>query len=555
MKTKPPSHLGLLAACTLTLALSACATYRGAAAVEEKAAVTQAKTVSANVVASDKVTYYKQNFESNQDVQAPWLAGKSVALAKEVTVPAVLRRNVQVTTLQTGCTNGLNSFAACLSQILKLPVRVKPDALLPLTAFASRRSGGGQQQAAAAAPVVLASSTAPAATVRGAPVPAEPARFTINAVEMPINQLLDLADSFWSVRHKLADDGAIEFYRMETKTMRLKAMAQTLSANSKLETGFTASSETSLTIKNSDPVATMRNTLLSMGTLAGDVMVSPDTKAVVVTDTPESLAEIQRYLDEENRRLTRRVTLVVEELLVSKKDASQFALDWTLIYNRLSSAGVAATPNTFGSPASLTGANAAGIGLNIGGAKWAGSSLLINALNEQGLTVENRSYPISTLNGSPFSLGLPTIFDYVDKASNTVTSSGSGAITTPSISQKEDKIGSYLTVTPDAQDDGQIIVSLKFENRTGGLTPYTVGTAGNTITVQQRNIDEISTIGRTVLRVGVPTVFGGVSETSDVNKQRRLDVNAPILLGGSNNVIQSKRSLILLVTAIAEDGI
>lgn len=542
LNPRTTSRIGLIVCASLCLAISACATYKGATAVQERADATHGKVASANTTASDKVIYYKQEFESKQDVQAPWLAGKSIALATEVTIPAVLKRNVTVTTLQAGCTNGLNSFAACLSQILRLPVRVKSDALLPLSAFASRRVG-----IPAAPPAATSGSSMPvAATV-------EPSRFTINAVEMPINQLLDLADSFWSVRHKLADDGAIEFYRMETKTMRLKAMAQTLSANSRLETGFTSASETSLSIKNADPVATMRNTLLSMGTMAGDVMVSPDTKAVVVTDTPEALAEIQRFLDEENRRLTRRVTLVVEELLVSKKDASQFALDWTLVYNRLSSAGI--TPNTFGSPASLTGANAAGIGLNIGGAKWAGSSLLINALNEQGLTVENRSYPISTLNGSPFTLGLPTIFDYVDKASNTVTSSGAGAITTPSISQKEDKIGSYLTVTPDAQDDGQIIVSLKFENRTGGLTPYTVGTAGNTITVQQRNIDEISTIGRTVLRVGVPTVFGGVSETSDANKQRRLDVNAPILLGGSNNVIQSKRSLILLVTAVAEDGI
>lgn len=551
----------LVAVTVLTLIfLSGCGVMEQKQAVVTSAASTQARITDVSKGAVERVQDFRNVFERNQDVDAPWLAGRSIPLAKEVTIPAALRNNVKVTTLASGCTTSLVAMTTCLSTATGIPMRVKPDALLPLAMFAPRGSTGGTPGPAPAA--VRPTSTAPGpmpipmgspgfAPPGFAPPGAPTVGFSIEGVDLPIHKLLSMMDSYWGVSNRLNEQGVLEFYRLETRVLRLKAMALTMTSTSKLSTGFNESSATSMEGKNLDPVAAMRSTLMSMGTLAGDVVISVDTKAVTVTDTTESIDRIASYLDEENKRLTRRVTLIIEELVVSGKNAEEISIDWNIVYGAIKS-----TANTQKSPSSLVGALVGSLTLPVKGAgKFAGTSLLIKALSEQGLTVAARSFPVSTLNGTPYSLGLPTIFDYVDKASTNIATSGTGTVITPSISQREDKIGSFVTITPDAQDDGQILIALKFENRSGTLTPFTVTASGGSVGVQQRNIDEINGIGKTVLRVGVPTIFGGVSEVTDESQGRRLDQGAPLLLGGSDKIKRTTRSLILVITAVAEDGV
>ena len=60
---------------------------------------------------------------------------------------------------------------------------------------------------------------------------------------------------------------------------------------------------------------------------------------------------------------------------------------------------------------------------------------------------------------------------------------------------------------------------------------------------------------RTVLRVGIPHLVGGLDERSDNSSSRRLDENAPILAGGSDSIRQNTRRVLLLVTAFAEEGV
>ncbi|UUZ66550.1 hypothetical protein LP417_33910 (plasmid) [Polaromonas sp. P1-6] len=376
--------------------------------------------------------------------------------------------------------------------------------------------------------------------------------FNPQAADTPLVRLLDTIAVSYSVSYKLANDGVLEFYRLDSRTFRVKALAQKLSSRTLQSTGFDNNSQTIFEIKDSDALESIRKTILSMGTMAGSVTVSPETKAVIVTDTPESLDRIGRYLDDENKRLTRRVTLVVDQYYVNSKDKNEFSLDWNLVYGAL---GTGSTNRNFTSPGSLASDTAGAFSLTKTGGKFSGSNLLIKALNEQGLMVQHRSFPLSTQNGVPVSLGLPTIFDYVQEVTFTPIGSGSTTQAAPTVKQKEERIGTYLTVTPEAQDDGQVIVSANFQDRTGTLNPFTITAGGFSSTIQQRNIDELSNMVRTVVRVGVPTVIGGMSEVVDQSTARRLDDMAPIVLGGSDAVKRSKRSMILVVTAIAEDGV
>lgn len=541
-------RLSLLAAACL--ALTACGSYQGLQDVQMTSDAGTLRAEKYTRVVTDKVIDSDAHRESMQDVDAPWLAGKSVPLAREVTLPPLLRTRLhlsgttmdalgrtKITALTAECnpsTYTVQRLAGCITSLIGVPVRIRPEALLPGAQFSPRRGGGG-----GAAPATSTGGGAGQETLSVAPV------------EMELNTLLDLADATWGVSHRVTDNGTIEIFRIETRVLRLKALAQKVTSKVTSSAGFDAGSTTTYENLAVDAMASMKATLLAMGTVAGTVDINPESKSVVVSDTPEAIDRMEKYIDTENKRLTRRITLVFEELFITNKHGREASIDWSLLYGK-----VGGTPNTIGSPATLAGPNAASAGFAVRGTgPFAGSSLLLKALDEMGLIVTRRTFPISTLNGNAATIGLPTIFDYVAQITNNAVTNTAGSVSAPTVNQKEDKYGAFLTVTPEAQDDGQVLISVNLADRTGTLTPYTVQVSGSGTTVQQRNIQETNLTGRTVLRTGVTHVIGGLDEALNASTRRRLDDNAPIVLGGSDAVNQSSRRIMLLVTAIAEDNI
>lgn len=533
----------------VVLAVTACGTNRSKQEVAQTADDTKQRIDAYATDVSSRSRDSVMTKFNGQEVAAPWLAGKSVPLSKEVSVPAQLRKNVRTTILSAECANAvtLRVVAGCITDATGLPVRVKPDANLPASSFVPRSSNntGGSASALPLAPSIR--SAAPDTTSSFGGVPRV---FTPQAADISLSKLLDTIAAAYSVSYRLTQDSALEFYRLDTRTFRIKSLAQKMTSKTTQSTGFDANAVTTFEIKDADAIDSIGKSIAAMGTMAGMVNIAHETKAITVTDTPEVLDSIARYLEDENKRLTRRVTMVVDQLYVSDKNNREFSLDWNLVYGSLNVGGTGRGPTSL---ASETGGSIA-LARNTG--RFAGSSVLIKALAEQGLIVQQRSFPLSTQNGTPVSVGLPTIFDYVQEVTFTQTNAGAvNSQAAPSVKQKEEKIGTYLTITPEAQDDGQIIISANFQDRTGVLTPYTVSAGGNTSTVQQRNIEEMSSIVRTVIRVGVPTVIGGLSEATDNSTDRRLGTGAPLLFGGSDVIKKNKRSMILVVTAVAEDGV
>ncbi len=483
------------------------------------------------------------------EVSEPWLAGKSVPLARDFSLPPLLRKRLRltdasldafgktkVTLISPECnpnTFTLPRLASCITKLLGVPVRVKPEALQPASQFVWRRG------VSAAAPAIAAVNIN------------QPELLSVAPVDMDLNTLLDLADATWGVNHRVTETGTIEIYRLETRVLRLKALSQKIPSTVTSSAGFKEESKTTYENTATDVLASMRASLLALGTIAGTVEINPDSKSVVVTDTPEAIKQIEAFLEIENKRLTRRITLIFEELFVTNKNGREAEINWSVLYSK-----VGATGTQFKSPGSLASKIVGGIGFSASSnSDAAGSTAIIQALDEMGLSVTRRSFPISTLNGNAQTIGLPTVFDYVSSVTSNIASSSVGTVSAPSITQKEDKFGVFLTVTPEAQDDGQILISLNLSDRTGTLTPYTIQVQGSDTTVQQRSILESTLSGRTIIRAGVTHLVGGLDETSMQSNSRRLDEKAPILLGGSNTSSQQSRRIILLVTAIAEDSI
>ena len=519
----------ILLATVLAVTGTACSTYAAKSDMAKSQSTIEATATGQLIAIRSSVLATSVR---EDDTSVPYIAGRSVPLAKDVLIPAALRRNVKTTMLSPACVSAstLNVIANCLTEATGIATRVKADALMPAGLFAPRTGTAQQSQAGST----------------GILVP--------KAVDVPLAQLLDMIAGAYSVSYRLMPDGVLEFFRLETKTYRLKSLSQKMSFSMSQSTGFDNASKTSFTTTESDAIVSIQKTLLSMSTQAGTVLLTPETSAVTITDTPEVHVAVAAHIEKENKRLTRRVTLVFDQLYVSSQDNREFSLDWNIIYGAL---GTASTDRKYTGPGSVATPNAGAFSFGKKDGNFGGANVVIKALADQGLTVQHRSFPLVTQNGMPVSMGLPTIFDFVQEISFTQPGSGSNANlqALPTIKQREEKIGTYLTITPEAQDDGQILVSSNFQDRSGTLSPYVVQAGGLNSTLQQRKIDEIGSMVRTVLRAGVPTVISGLSEFVGTSKERRLDANASVLLGGSDAVTSSKRSMILIVTAMVEDGI
>lgn len=542
-----------IAIIAVTLTSSGCGTFVASQQIKKDLADMTNTANTIQQAATQRAKNYSAQAIQQQDVDEPWLAGKSVPLSREVALPAVLRTRLRlkgetldalgqtkITALTPECNPSnytLQRLASCIMALVGIPVRIKPEALLPASQFALRRGAGGGGGVPAAGAVGGGASQVDL--------------LTIPPVDIELNALLDLADATWGVNHRLTDTGTIEIYRLESRVLRLKALAQRIPSSVTSSAGFKDESKTTYENTAVDVLTSIKTSLTALSTQAGTIDINLDTKSVVVVDTPEAIARIEAYLESENKRLTRRITLIFEELYVTNVQGREAQIDWTLLYTKTSGATVSGA-----SPGSLVSENVGKVGFSASTTgDYSGSKGFIRALSEMGLMVNRRTFPISTLSGNAQTIGLPTVFDYVASVTSSTSISTSGTYSAPTVTQKEDKYGVFLTVTPEAQDDGQILIGLNLADRSGTLSPYTVQVNGSGTTVQQRNIKEANLTARTVVRSGVTHLVGGLDEALNTASARRLDENAPIVLGGSDLTSQTTRRIVLLVTAIAEDSI
>lgn len=515
-----------------SLLLNGCALHERIQQIAQ--AVQQAdSTVKAQHTDFVNATRGNQAKRAAQSVDRPWLAGRSQPLAREMTLPLALRAQVNTTLLFADNDLSLSELAQRITTVTSIPVYVRPDALLPLEQFLPKLAG--QQAAAAmAAPVTVMLSGKPE----------------------PLANLLDrvsarLGVSWAYLNHR------IEFYRSETRVFNVRALTLNATTEASLGLGgnrsdasFVSTSKTSLTSPAHDVIAVVRSRIEPFLSRAGVLVAEAGaSSSIVVTDTPQVLDNIGRYLDQENRALTRRVRLVFEEITVAVNDSAEAGLDWNLVF---SSAKVAAAMTMTG--ASMADMGSVGIGLNQGPFK--GSEAILKALSQVGRIVRRSSVPVLTLNRRPVTHAVRTTFSYIDKVETTALSSSAGmALPSVSVSQKEETVGSLLTLVPDAQDDGQILLSVAYDNTVAQpLKSVTFGDKNNPLQLQQITVDGNGTVQQVVLQPGQPMLISGFDRTQEETEGRRLNPGIPIALGGSDRANTQTLTTVMVVSAQVEEG-
>ena len=359
---------------------------------------------------------------------------------------------------------------------------------------------------------------------------------------------------YWRYDEKI---GALLFYRTETKSYVVRTPTQAAeenlqrdikSANSTLADKSTNSSK-----EEARELAAVVTKLGQFLSRAG-VIKSADGAAntIVVTDTKDAQDRIGEFLDAENRQMTRRVRLVFEEITVQRDRLNQGSIDWKILFNSL---GRGNTASATGVGPLLDAAQAAGsVGASVGSGPFAGTNIALSALSQLGSIVNHKSIPLLSQNRRPAKYDTRNTFQYIKDLQQTQSTSDSSAPTV-TVTQDEKTVGTFLTVVPDAQDDGQVLLTIAYDDtRLIEMKKQPLGSRDDQSFVQQTNIGGQGRVQQVMVRPGEQVVIGGYQQSADSSTRRRLDDKAPMLMGGSDASQEQQLLTVVLVTAIPEEG-
>jgi type IVB pilus formation R64 PilN family outer membrane protein len=474
-----------------------------------------------------------------QNIDKPWLMGRAVPLAREVSLPTALRTKIDTTLMYRDGRVDLTTLAERITQATNIPVRIKPEALLPADHFLPRlTSTTGQTASTGMTQVQL-------------PMGAR-----------PLPEVLDMISRRLGVLWRY-HDRALEFYRTETRVFDVRSLTLSAHADARLgrtanskSGGFDNSSRTSLVASDQHVLLAIQQRLEPFLTRSAIIAAQPGAStSIVITDTPEVLGEIARYLERENRIMTRRVRLIFEEITLVTNQEAEFGLDWDSLWEQ---GKVAASLTSTFAGASIAGATAM---VTARPSSVVRSQAVLKALSKYGTVLRHVTIPVLTLNRRPVTHAIRTTFSYIDQVKSTQTADNGSSVTraglgSVSVSQKEETVGAFLTLVPDAQENGQILLSVAYDNTVAQpLKSLVVGEPNSRLQIQQITIDGHGTVQQVALKAGQPMLISGFDSKHDESERTRLTPEAPLALGGRDRAKQGRTATLMIVTAQVEEGI
>lgn len=437
-------------------------------------------------------------------VRGSYLGGESIPLAYDATLPAIFS---DVTLAFPGRTN-LATVGERITEVTKLPVRLRPDVFI--TAKSLVRAGLSQNQNQAAgqvgpAPIinpVLPPLPLPRAQgTNGAGIAAQ--TFDDFEVRLPMDYSGSLSGYLDLICARLGinweyKDGTIILYRMVTKVLPIKVNPGSVDFASGLSKGggadkgsFTSSSSTNM--KGDYNVwTTIESAVKSMLSPLGSSTVDQAGGLLVITDTKEVVDNVAHYIEVENSTLTRQVNISVRVVRVSITDSTEAGLDLNLVYKKLAST---ATNWTFGmqAPSTLTSSNAGSLDLNIlkPDSRFQGSDVLVKALNDVGTVLSDDTTTANTTNRVPVPVGKFSTLTYLAEtkpASGGGGSNGSGA-GVPGLTPGTVTTGFFLNVLPTAFENNSVLLRVSLDQSV--LTGIGSISTGSGETLQQINTPQV----------------------------------------------------------------
>lgn len=556
-------------------------------------------TVVQNFEKAMPASVSKQAYEKSQEVDAPWIVGKSVPLARTVTMPPALQKDVQTSMMFKNQWVSLTAAAERIMLATNMVVTIAPDVYLDSDALqrkAIKDSGAGSassgqavvQPAFATMPVGMPVATTPiplplpgvsgsAGTPTSTTLPAigselrppeSASGFDLPRMNAPLSQILDIIATKLSIKWKYEEaTNSIRFYRLVTKTWETPFRSAKSSYKSTLE-GQTSESSNQNTLstksQNTSPVndemrelielKAMRDNVDSIMTRSGSIFANEATGTITLTDTTEVVDAADSIIRNGVRSLSRMVRLRLQTIKVTSKNSGEAGVDVSAAVSR-ALANVPDFTLSVGSAANLASTNAGSVGLEVFSGSAAGSSAIVKALKEIGDVETSTEIPIATRNRRSVYYNVRDTFSYVSSTTPAAATTG-GTGGTPGITTAQDSVGLKLFMLPEVTAKDTVMLNMSLDQSTlKSLETFSSGTGANLQSVQLPNIAGEGSSQYVPIRNGQTVVLTGFDTKSNQYDKRTLGNNIPFLAGGSLRASETRSTTIVLVTAEVIDGI
>lgn len=518
--------------------------------------------------------------------QAAWLLGEAVPVV--AAPPAFLSRTITYNPRQLVT---LTDIAAYISQTLGIRI----DTSEVWSGAAGMPYGGGM--AGATSPTVPAISGAPsgnsALSINGSPAAPQPGAVLPGAASSStamgmysgsqyfsvdyrgkLSGLLDIAASKSGVWWKYVDGRGVIFYRSETKTFYLPALANKSNGGGKISANSNSSGAgSSSSSSSSSNGSSSGGGISSMGgsnastefevdiwgdlkktaeTVAagGKVDVNPSAGSVTITGTPTQVRNIEEWIKPLTDNLSQQVSITLDVFTVKVKAEENYNWNPNVLFKSLSGKfGV----NLSGpqAPAIVSGTNPLNLTASIlstatgGLAQFSGSQFAYNALSSLGDVAQVMHQTVVTLNGRPAPMQMADIEGYL--ASQTPSASVAVGATPlpPSLTPGSLTTGFTATFIPKVVN-GKIFLAMDMtsSNNNG------FGQAGTSASfIQTPNYSQNTFQQSAMLTPGASLMLTSVQQHN--GKSNRNGVGSPsnFAFGGGLDDSTSKQLTAIVITA------
>lgn len=459
----------------------------------------------------------------------------------------------------------LQELAQRITALCGTPVIFTPDALRIGQAGVS---GGTTRQINGLLPLPDASGRTPLSALGSTVSPEAPAPVTASVTSVTglmwqgeLTGLLDLMASRSGLYWRM-DNGTIVFYLTETRSYPLAMLNTKTSSSSSVSSGTnsalgtsggqnnsasgeSATSQVTTTGQEYDLYADIRKAVEAMLTPdRGRFWLSSSSSTLTVTDTPAVQNAVARYVEEQNGIMNRQVALNVEVLSVGNSRNEDFRIDWDLVYKSIHTAG-ASLQNMSGDLVGGTAASVSILDTATGNAgKFAGSSLLLKALSEQGdvSVVTSQSSTVTNLTPVPIQMADQTVY-VAQSATTTTTDVGATTSLTPGMITT----GFNMTLLPLIQERGDVQLQVNFTlSDPPTIRNFTSKNGNSYIEMPYTKMRSLSQ--KANLRAGQSLILTGFDQNNTTTRKSGTFTPGNPLLGGSQSGKNERSTLVIIIT-------
>lgn len=297
-------------------------------------------------------------------------------------------------------------------------------------------------------------------------------------------------------------------------------------------------------------------TLNQMKSKNGEVYVSQATTSVTIRDTPARLNAIEAFLDTLNLNLSREVALQVQVLEVDMKNGFNYGIDWQLVRHFMNLAigaqGALARPVNLMPLGANANDGAAGFIIRGNeGSRWDGTSILINAISQQGNVSTVTRPRVVTLNNQVAEIDINTQTGYLREVNTTTV--GAASATTTALTPGTVKTGFTLYLLPKIQKKNVYLqISSTISNLLNivNIKGNPNASAENNSQIQLPTVTEKHFNQRSLVPSGATLILAGFKQVH--NEANKSDVFRASPLG-SRGAKQGNTETIVLITPTVLD--